>query len=238
MTRSYPSLVLIALLLIGLFWAFWFTQAVTFSFAKLGLSPGATLLVLLASLFGGYVNIPVTRRRVLHRLPGDWHPLWPWQVGGPYATRWETDLSVFSRLLFYRPPLIVREQVLAINLGGAIVPLLVSLYLLPLTPLLPLLGATAGVAAVCYFVARPTYPVGILVPTFVPPLAAALLALLLAPNASPPVGYVAGTLGTLIGADLLPLPTVLRFDSQYLSIGGAGVHDAIFFAGLVAVVLA
>ena len=72
----------------------------------------------------------------------------------------------------------------------------------------------------------------------VPPLAAALLALLLAPGNAPPVAYVAGTLGTLIGADLLHLPDLRRFDTQLLSIGGAGVHDGIFFAGLVAALLA
>ncbi len=96
----------------------------------------------------------------------------------------------------------------------------------------------AGVAAVCYAVARPAWPFGIVVPTFVPPLAAAGLALLLAPDAAPVVAYVAGTLGTLIGADLLHLPDLRRYDAQLLSIGGAGVHDAIFFAGLIAALLA
>jgi uncharacterized membrane protein len=59
----------------------------------------------------------------------------------------------------------------------------------------------------------------------------------LAPGAAPVVAYIAGTLGTLVGADLLHLPDLERFEAQLLSIGGAGVHDGIFFAGVVAALL-
>jgi uncharacterized membrane protein len=235
--RSYPQLLILALLLVGLAWAFWFTQLVSVSLAKLGLSPEAALLVLLLSLFGGYVNIPISRRRVRRPWPDPWRVHWPWELRGSRAEPWWGDLPPLARLLFYEPP-VVREQVIAVNLGGAVVPLLMGIYLLPRAPLLPVIGATAGVALVCYAVARPAWPFGIVVPTFVPPLAAAALALLLAPEHAPPVAYIAGTLGTLIGADLLHLPELRRFDAQLLSIGGAGVHDAIFFAGLVAVLLA
>ncbi len=64
------------------------------------------------------------------------------------------------------------------------------------------------------------------------------IASLFAPGGAAPVAYLAGTLGTLIGADLLHLPEVRRFDAQLLSIGGAGVHDGIFFAGMLAALLA
>jgi uncharacterized membrane protein len=239
-TRSFPTFLLIGLLLLGLLWAFAFTQAVTFSFGKLGLSPEAALLILMGSLLGGGVNIPVSRRRVYRRWPhgGEpWDAYWPWQLGGPGAARWWGDVPLPLRLFFYRPP-VVREQVIAVNLGGALIPLAVSLYVIPRAPLVPLLAATAGVAAVCYAVARPAWPYGIVIPTFVPPAAALALALVLAPDASAPVAYIAGTLGTLIGADLLHLGDLKRFDAQLLSIGGAGVHDGIFFAGLVAALLA
>lgn len=240
-TRSFPSLLLIGILLLGLLWAFSFTQAVTFSFGKLGLSPEMAMLVLIGSLLGGGVNIPVSRRRTHRRWregwPETWDAYWPWQLCGPGASRWWGDVPLPLRLFFYRPPL-VREQVIALNLGGALIPMLVSLYVIPHAPLLPLVGATAAVAAVCYAVARPAWPLGIVIPAFVPPLAAVALALVLAPDAAPPVAYVAGTLGTLIGADLLHLGDLRRFDAQLLSIGGAGVHDGIFFAGLLAALLA
>jgi uncharacterized membrane protein len=79
--------------------------------------------------------------------------------------------------------------------------------------------------------------VGIVLPPFVSPLTAALLAEVIAPGAAPVVAYIAGTLGTLVGADLLHLPDLERFEAQLLSIGGAGVHDGIFFAGVVAALL-
>lgn len=238
--RSFGVLLVLGLVVLAFLWALWFTQAITVSFQKLGLSPQAGLLVLLLSLAGGYVNIPISRRQIRRPWPGPWEALWPWALDDPHelsGTHWWRWPGLREWLLFYQPP-VVREQVIALNLGGAVVPLLVDLYVLPRAPLLPVVGATVGVAAVCYAVARPAWPLGIVVPTFVPPLAAALLALLLAPGQAAPVAYIAGTLGTLIGADLLHLPEVRHFDTQLLSIGGAGVHDGIFFAGVIAALLA
>ncbi len=239
--RSFGALLVLGLLALALLWALWFTQAIAVSFQKLGLSPQAGLLVLLLSLAGGCVNIPISRRQIRRPWPGPWRALWPWALddplGNPLGERWWRWPGLWERLFFYEPPP-VREQVIALNLGGAVVPLLVDLYVLPRAPLLPVLGATAGVTAVCYAVARPAWPLGIVVPTFVPPLAAALLALLVAPGQAAPVAYIAGTLGTLIGADLLHLPEVRHFDTQLLSIGGAGVHDGIFFTGVIAALLA
>jgi uncharacterized membrane protein len=219
-------LVLIGIVVLPLVWALWLTEVVSFSFARLGLSPGATALVLFGSLVGGWINIPIWRRRLHVAGSNGWQVLFPWSEVFPGRSGW----------LFYQPPRI-REQVIAINLGGALIPLAVDLFLLPRAPLEPLLGAVAGVAAVSYALARPAWPVGIVLPPFVPPLAAALLAEVLAPGAAPVVAYIAGTLGTLVGADLLHLPDLERFDAQVLSIGGAGVHDGIFFAGVVAALL-
>jgi uncharacterized membrane protein len=60
----FPWLVLIAIVVLPLLWAVWLTQVISFSFARLGLSPEATLLILLFSLIGGWVNIPLWRRRL------------------------------------------------------------------------------------------------------------------------------------------------------------------------------
>lgn len=214
-----------------------FTQAVTVSLAKLGISGSTAVLVLLGSLLGGFINVPVWRRQIYvpNRFPRGL--LWPWELAGPRAGWAWTDLPLPHRFFFYQPP-VVREQIIAVNLGGAVIPLLVSCYLLPRAPLVPVFLATAGVALVCYHFARPLWPVGIVLPAFIPPVTAALLAILLAPDMAPPVAYIAGTVGTLVGADLLHLPDLRRADAQLLSIGGAGVHDGIFLAGLVAALLA
>jgi uncharacterized membrane protein len=73
---------------------------------------------------------------------------------------------------------------------------------------------------------------------FVPPLLAALLALILAPQHSPPVAYIAGTLGTLIGADVLNLNKVKGLGAPVAAIGGAGTFDGIFLTGIIAALLA
>jgi len=93
-------------------------------------------------------------------------------------------------------------------------------------------------AGVCYLVARPVRGVGILMPGLVPPLVAASSAWLLAPEHATPVAFVAGTLGSLVGADLLHLREVRLLDSGLISIGGAGTFDGILLSGIVALYLA
>jgi uncharacterized membrane protein len=99
-------------------------------------------------------------------------------------------------------------------------------------------GGTAIATVVCYLIARPTRGVGIVVPGLVPALVAAASALMLAPQQAPPVAFVAGVLGPLIGADLLHLKDLPRLGSGMVSIGGAGTFDGIILSGVVAVYLA
>ncbi|MCW8828861.1 MAG: DUF1614 domain-containing protein, partial [Gammaproteobacteria bacterium] len=67
---------------------------------------------------------------------------------------------------------------------------------------------------------------------------AALAAVLIAPEASAPLAYISGTLGVLIGADLLRLKDIRTMGAPFASIGGAGTFDGIFITGIVAVLLA
>ena len=123
--------------------------------------------------------------------------------------------------------------------------------------------ATLVVAVVAKLLARPMPGVGITLPSFVSPVVAALMAILLAQRMgvlAAPVAYISGTLGTLIGADLLNLPLVLRggllaasptrfwpgniarksspLAPRILSIGGAGVFDGVFLTGILAGLIA
>jgi hypothetical protein len=72
----------------------------------------------------------------------------------------------------------------------------------------------------------------------IPPLCAALVALILTPAQAPLTAYVSGTMGTLIGADLLNLHRIAGLRAPVASIGGAGTFDGIFVTGIVAVLLA
>ena len=100
-----------------------------------------------------------------------------------------------------------------------------------------LLGV-AIVAAVSHFMAHPVPGVGIAEPTFIPPLVTAAVALLISREYAPPLAYISGSLGTLIGADLLNLGKVRGLGAPVASIGGAGTFDGIFLTGIVAVLLA
>jgi len=51
------------------------------------------------------------------------------------------------------------------------------------------------------------------------------------------VAYVGGTLGTLVGADLLNLGRLPELGAPVVSVGGAGTFDGIYLTGLVSVLL-
>jgi uncharacterized membrane protein len=195
-------------------------RALRYAYMRLGLSPSGALLLLFGSLIGSYFNIPVAQ------LPGQ-----------PIASGQE--VTYFG--MRYVIPMIVEwpGTVIAINVGGALIPGVMSLYLL-LRHQLWVRGflAIACVAAVCHSLAHPVRGLGIAVPVFVPALASAIVALLLSPRRAAPLAYVGGSLGTLIGADLLNLDKVEGLGAPVASIGGAGTFDGIFLTGVLAVLIA
>jgi uncharacterized membrane protein len=129
--------------------------------------------------------------------------------------------------------------VIAVNVGGAVIPTLMSIYLL-ITHRLWLRGAIAVaiVAVVLHMLATPVHGVGIAVPIFWPAVITAIVAFLLAPYDAAPLAYIAGSMGTLIGADLTNLSQVRGLGAPVASIGGAGTFDGIFLTGILAVLLA
>jgi uncharacterized membrane protein len=132
-----------------------------------------------------------------------------------------------------------RPTVVSLNVGGALIPILVSLYLLVRTGMLVrMLIGTAVVAGIVHSLAQIVPGVGIAVPMIAPPLVAAGVALILAFRRAPPLAYVAGSMGTLIGADLLNLGRIARIGAPAVSIGGAGTFDGVFLTGLIAGLLA
>jgi uncharacterized membrane protein len=90
---------------------------------------------------------------------------------------------------------------------------------------------------VCYLIARPVAGVGIVMPGIVSPVAA-VLALLLASDIAPPVAFIIGVVGPLVGADLLHLRDLEVNAIGVVSVGGAGTFDGIVLSGIVAAYLA
>jgi uncharacterized membrane protein len=150
-------------------------------------------------------------------------------------------------------PTVFHPVLLAVNLGGCIIPLAISAHLLlheKASPVKALIGI-AIVAVVTYYYAEAIPGEGIVLPFWLSPLLAAICGLVLAGGyrGAPPLAYISGTVGTLIGADLLSLltPGVLpalsyvglqKTGPLVLSIGGAGVFDGIFLTGIMSVLLA
>lgn len=142
---------------------------------------------------------------------------------------------------------------LAINLGGCIIPLAISAHLLLRGRANPIKAAVgvAAVAAITYWAAAAVPGEGIELPFWLSPTLAAIFGLVLAGGyrGAPPLAYISGTLGTLLGADILSLLTpgilpalsplsITKAKPLVLSIGGAGVFDGIFLTGIIAVLLA
>ena len=223
----YPgclALALIFFLLILL--PFFFAQFMITALAKLGLSPTAAFITVIAILFGSTINLPVKHYPRDEEILVD-----PFIMFG------------FGRML--PPQRRVRRYVtLAVNVGGCVIPCVLALYEMSLIfgygtkAVLIVAVVTAVNIIVCYRAARPIPNVGLAIPALIPPLVAASLSLALIPDFAPPVAFIAGVLGPLIGADLLHLKAVLRTAPAIASIGGAGTFDGIVLSGLIAALLA
>jgi uncharacterized membrane protein len=130
-----------------------------------------------------------------------------------------------------------------VNVGGCLIPTGLALYEiwhLGTRGLPALFSAAVAVivnSIVCYLIARPVPRVGVAMPGLISPLVGAGLAWLLAPDHAPPVAFVAGVIGPLIGADLLHLRDVAKIEVGVVSIGGAGTFDGIVLSGVIAAYL-
>jgi len=195
-------------------------DVISFAYERLGLGERSALLLLAASLLGGTLNVPV------------------WRLAGERVV---TTRVVSAFGVRYLVP-VVREQrgtLVAINVGGAVIPSAFSLWVLVRTDAWwQALVAALALTIVVHRVARPVPGLGIAVPALVPPLFAALLAVALAGSKAAPVAYAAGTFGTLLGADLTNLGRLRGLGAPVASIGGAGTFDAVFLSGVMAVTLA
>jgi len=189
-------------------------------YSTLGLPPAVVVLLLGASLIGSYVNLPLARlpeQRVVAREVVE-------VMGVPFLTPVAVDWP---------------GTVLAINVGGAVIPILLSAYLLFRYRLFwPALFSVAIVAFFVHQMANPIPGVGIAVPTVAPPLLAAFAALVLSRRFAAPLAYIGGSIGVLIGADILNLGSLQTLGAPVASIGGAGTFDGVFLTGVIALVLA
>ena len=183
-------------------------HVVTFSFEKLGFSSEATFLILLLILLGSVVNIPLIKKKGFYKEKG-------W-----FFKKYE-----------------IEYQGISINLGGAIIPILISIFFLTKIPWQPVLTTTIFMVIICYSLSKIIPGRGITLPAFIPPIFSALFALIFSPEFAAPTAFISGVLGTLIGADILKIKKIQKISPGMISIGGAGVFDGIFLVGITSVFL-
>jgi uncharacterized membrane protein len=191
-----------------------------YAYLRLGVSPGAALFLLFGSLIGSYFNIPITILPGATVQSGQVVDFYGMQYVVPYVTSWP-------------------GTVLAVNVGGAVIPTVMSAYLVLRYQLwLRAALVTLAVALVMHSMATPVPGIGIAVPVFAPVVTTAILAFILSREYAAPLAYIGGSMGTLIGADLLNLNNISGLGAPVASIGGAGTFDGIFLTGILAVLLA
>jgi uncharacterized membrane protein len=195
--------------------------ALTIAFEKLGLSPHSASLLFVTLVVGSFINLPLFSVKAEAAPPG-------------------APSNPLNR--FFRMPQIpfTGRTLIAVNVGGCVTPLAFSIYLLLHNPvsLFQVLATIAAVATVSHMFSRPMPGIGIGIPILVAPLSAAMTALALNPQMSAPLAWIGGTLGVVIGADVLRLKDIRKMGAPIASIGGAGTFDGILVTGIVAVLLA
>jgi uncharacterized membrane protein len=207
-------------ILVGFFFIVLILRSVRYAYESLGVSSGTAIFLLFGSLLGSIFNIPVAE------LPPE--PVVSNQVVDFFGMRY--TVPVVSHWA---------GTVIAVNVGGAVIPTVMSLYLLGSHHLWAKgLVATAIVALIIHWLATPVHGLGIAVPVFVPVVITAIVAVILSRYEAAPLAYIAGSMGTLIGADLTNLDKVRGLGAPVASIGGAGTFDGIFLTGILAVLLA
>jgi uncharacterized membrane protein len=224
--RSSIRLSIVVFLLLLFLLPILFGELMAGGLAKLNLSPGTALVLMMGIIFGGVINIPV--HYIESDQPAPVHPLAVFGISDVVPRLWRTR----------------RRIVVAVNVGGCLIPAGLALYeflrivAMDTHVLFAVVVASAINVFASYRLARPVPGIGIAMPGLVSPLLSAGMAILFAPDQSAPVAFIAGVVGPLVGADLLHLKDIGRIATGMLSIGGAGTFDGIVLSGIVAAYLA
>ncbi len=217
-----PVTILLFLLFLLLLPFLWFAIAldvVRVAAAKLGFLPNIALLLLALIILGSAINIP------LYRVESEEEPI--------------DDFILLYQRQFWGIPFhrVQRTTVVALNVGGGLIPIVLALYQFQQASPIAILVVTALVSVVAYYAAHIVPGIGVQMNPLVAPLAAALSAVVISNSHTSAIAFAGGILGTLIGADLLHLKDITKMSAGVLSIGGAGVFDGIALCGLFALLL-
>ena len=199
-----------------------FSGLVGYALARAGIPRIAIPVIFFFELVMSSVNIPIYRIR-------------------SYAEKVEYEYVWFMGMVYRIPKYVYAPNVItvAINVGGAVIPTLLSIYLiLKNMYILPhFIIAIILVSIFTYLVSKPVPGLGIVTPAFIPPLITAIVSFIVYPLNPAPIAFTAGTIGTLLGADIYRLNQINKLKANFVSIGGAGIFDGIFLSGVIATLL-
>jgi len=222
--KIYPRIKLsfIVLLFIMLVVLFILTSINLFgmAFRKLGFPPEYSVYFLFLSLLGSYVNLPI-KKIILHK---------------PLMHDKGIDFHRSGYSSSYHE--IGRSTSIAVNLGGAVIPVLMSIFLSTLLSMVDVVIGILVMTVIVHKISKPILGSGIAIHVVLPPLLAAAVALMISPQDAPLIAYISGTIGCLIGIDILNLKKLSDLGVPAVSIGGKGTFDAIFLTGIISVLLA
>ena len=158
-------------------------------------------------------------------------------------------IIVFGYDISYIAIFSYNDWIVGINTGGALIPILISIYLI-IRRDIPLLKVGIGilvVTAFTFFVTKPVPDRGI-ISSFpywlIPGILACISSVILLRKdfvKGAPLAYASGTIGVLIGADFLHLYELLSYEPTKIgtmaTIGGAVLFDLIFLTGVLSVII-
>jgi uncharacterized membrane protein len=189
------------------------------AFTRLGFSWISAFAFVLLMVSGSFVNIPIYYlSRDIIRIPRNGTP----------SLIWDTRISL--------------------NVGGAVIPSVISIYLLYNAILIAgislLITAGAGIITVTvmsFISTKRVMGTGVQVPLLVPGLTAVIISVLLfgGPGmTAATTAFVSGTMGTLAGGNIANIFRIRDLEIPEFSIGGAGTFGAIFLCCILPALIA
>src|SRR5262249_35435363 len=156
-------------ILVGFFFIVLILRSVRYAYESLGVSSNTAIFLLFATLIGSFFNIPVTELSPERAISHHHVDFFGMRYAVPVVSHW-------------------KGTVVAVNVGGAVIPTLMSIYLLIKCELwVKGLVATAIVALVIHWMAEPIPGLGIAVPVFMPVVVTAIVAMILSRQDSAPL---------------------------------------------------
>jgi uncharacterized membrane protein len=214
------AMILIPLLVLGMIGA---------AFTRLGFSWISALALVIFMVSGSFVNIPMYRiRRDIVQV-------------------YQNEISDFDVCVpCASTP--VWDTIVSLNLGGAVIPICVSLYMMYRAIMIlgtslvsTVMIAIALVGIIVFISTRLVMSSGIQVPLLIPGLTALLAGLLLTGGtglSAAVTAFVGGTTGVLLGGNIANFYRIKKLEVPSVSFGGAGTFGSIFMCCILPALIA